>query len=140
MAINTYLADKYKPELLGLNAEVRGQVHQWNMWSSLELQPPFIEIFIQTMFVPEEKRSQEVIDKAMAKLPGVFTILNNALGKSPYLAGPEFTVADLNAASVASISQMVGFDTSSYSHVNKWLAELAKRPAFQKYMELRKSK
>jgi glutathione S-transferase len=110
------------------------------MWSSLEFQPPFIEIFIQKMFVPEERRSQEVIDKAMGKLPALYTVLDNTLSEKNSLEGSEFTIADLNAASVAAISQMVGFDASSYSNLKRWVAEISKRPAFQKYIDLANTK
>jgi len=138
MAINTYLSEKYKPELMGATPSVRGRVQQWSYWSILELQPPLIDIFIQKVFVPEEHRSQEKIDKALESLPGKFSILDKALGQSSYLAGNAFTIADLNTASVASIAHHLQIDLGDYRHIQDWLGRIAQRPAFQKYMEMLK--
>ena len=138
MAINTYLAEKYKPELLGSDAATRGLVQQWTMWSSLELQPPIIEVFIQKFFVPDEKRSQDVIEKALAKLPALFSILNSELEGKSYLAGASFTLADLHTASVASITHAIQFDLSPYLEIQRWLGEISQRPAYQAYQNLLK--
>lgn len=136
LAINFYLAEKYKPELLGQGFASRGLVQQWTLWSNLELQPPFIEVFIQKFFVPEEHRSQDVIDKALHKLPPLFNILNQALVEKPYLVGPEFTLADLNVASVATIAAMLRFDLTPYQEVNRWLTNITQRPSYQQWQEM----
>lgn len=137
MAINNYIAEKYKPELLGTTIEERALTHQWSYWVSTELQDPIIQVFIQKVFMPEDKRSQEVIDENMAKLPGLFTMLDNSLNGKTYLNGKTFTLADLNTQSVVSIAPMVGFDISSYKNVDLWMKAISDRPAFQKYSKLR---
>jgi glutathione S-transferase len=138
MAINTYIAEKYKPELLGTSIEERAISQQWSYWASTELQDPIIQVFIQKVFMPEEKRSQEVIDENMEKLPGYFHVLENALTGKNYLNGNAFTLADLNTLSVVSIAPMIGFDMSSYKNINLWMKAISDRPAFQKYSQLRK--
>lgn len=136
MAINMYLAEAYKPEFLGMNPKEKGLVYQWSIWSIAELQNPLIEIFIQMVFVPEERRSQEVIDKAKEKLPGYLTTLDSSLAKSKFLVGEEFTLADLNTASVVSLCEHVKFDLNPYKNITTWMSAIVERPAYQKYMEL----
>lgn len=138
MAINFYIADKYKPELLGMSAEERALSYQWSFWASSELQDPIIQVFIQKVFMPEEKRSQTVIDENMAKLPAYFQVLDNALANKTYLNGKNFSLADLNTASVVSIAPHIGLDMSPYKNVNLWLKAIGDRPAFQAYSNLRK--
>ena len=138
MAINLYLAEAYKRELIGKNAKQKGLTHQWSMWAIGDLQTPLIDIFIQLVFMPEEKRSMETIEKAKAKLPELFNTIEVALSSTKYLAGDEFTFADLNTASVVSIADRIEFDLSEYKNLNAWRSAISERPAFQRYMELRK--
>jgi glutathione S-transferase len=138
MAINFYIADVYKKELLGSTALERGLVHQWSFWASSELQDPIIQIFIQKVFMPDDKRDPKVIEENLAKLPNLLSVLNTTLSAKKYLAGNTFTLADLNTASVASICPFIGEDLKNYPHILSWLNGMQDRPAFQKYQNLRK--
>lgn len=131
MAINMYLCEKYKPELLGKTPEEKGLTSQWSFWALGELQPPLIESFIQLNFVPEAHRDQNKIEKNLEKLPALFKILDNALSSSKYLAGNEFTLADLNTASVAFLSEYINYDISSYKNIVGWLNAIKERKAYQ---------
>ena len=137
MAINHYLADKHKPDFLGTNSKERALVQQWNFWAISELQNPIIEVFIQKVFVPEDKRDQKVIDDNLNKLPDLLKVLDSRLAASKYLAGNDFTLADLNTASVATILPAIGVEVASYSNIKNWLGAISERPAFQKYQTLR---
>lgn len=137
MAINFYIADTYKKELLGENNTDRGLVHQWSFWAMSELQGPIIEVFIQKVFVPEDKRDNNIIENNLKKLPNLLSVLNNSLIDKKYLVGNQFTLADLNTATVASICPMIGVDLELYPNVKTWLAAMSDRPAFQKYQSMR---
>ncbi len=138
MAINYYIAETYKKELLGTNALEKGLSLQWSFWSTAELQPPIIEVFIQKVFVPEDKRDHTIIEKNLNKLPELLNVLNNSLAHKKYLAGNQFTIGDINTASVVSICPMMGVDLDAYPNIKSWLAAIGDRPAFQKYQSLRK--
>ena len=138
MAINYYIADTYKKELLGTSALEKGLSMQWSFWATSELQPPIIEVFIQKVFVPEDKRDQNIIEKNLNKLPELLTVLNNSLADKKYLAGNQFTIGDINTASVVSICPMMGVDLGAYPNIQSWLGIISDRPAYQKYQGLRK--
>lgn len=136
-AINSYLADKHKPELLGKTPAERGAQQQWSTWAMVDLQPPLVEILIQMVFVPEEKRSMAVIEKAREKVPPMLAILDQALTGKDYILGTEVSVADFNLASVVNIAQTFEFDFKPYPAVSAWLERMLSRPSFQKVGELR---
>lgn len=137
MAINYYLTEKYRPEFMGSTIGARANTHQWSFWAISEVQGPMIEIFIQKVFVPEGKKDLKVIEENEKLLPDYFNILNNALEGKKYLNGNEFTLADLNVASVVSIAHPIGFNLAPYKNVTSWLGAVAERPSFHKYMSLR---
>ena len=136
MAINFYLAEKFRPICLGKNIEERSLARQWSFWAIADLQSPMIDVFIQLVFVPEDRRSQAVIDKAMAKLPDMFKTLNNTLSSDAFLIGAEFSIADLNVASVVNLHKEIGFDISEFKNVQNWLGRVSDTPSFQKYQKL----
>ena len=136
MAINFYLAEKYKKDLLGTTLQEKGYVYQWSIWAIAEVQPPIIEAFIQKVFVLEDKRDLGLIEKSLAQVPAFLKILEDRLGESKYLAGNEFTLADLNTASVVSILNHIQYDLSSYKNLSNWLTVLSEREGFRKYAAL----
>lgn len=135
VAINFYLAEKFKSELLGTNTKEKGLVQQWSIWSMSELQPPLIQIFIQLVFVPEERRSQQTIDKAKEKLPKLFQTIENSLN-SNYLVNDKFSLADLNVVSVIDVAQRLKVDLSAYPKMNAWLERVQDRESFKKFQVL----
>ena len=137
MAINRYLADKYKPQLLGSSPEDRGLIEQWSLWALLELQPPMVDLIIQTMFMPENKRDAGVIARAQEKVPTVLAVLDQALKGRDYLVGSELSLADLNTASVVNVTFTVKINLDPYKNLLPWFNKIKNRPSFQKLAELR---
>jgi glutathione S-transferase len=138
MAINYYVADTYKKELLGTTPAERGLAMQWSFWATSELQGPIIEIFIQKVFMPDDKRDNNVIESNLKKLPELLNVLNTSLAGKKYLIGDHFTIADINTASVVSICPMIGVDLQTYPNIQGWLGAISDRPAYQKYQAMRK--
>lgn len=136
VAINSYLADKYKSPLGGATPEERGAITQWSLWSQLELQKPLIDIFIQMVFVPAERRDAATIEKAQKICPQLFAILDEHLANKKYIVGHQFTLADLNMATVVAITEPIHMDLSAYKNIQSWLNQCKDRPAYQKYMGL----
>lgn len=136
VAINHYLCDKYKPELLGKTSEIRGHVQQWGIWAMIELQKPVVDILIQKVFVPEDRRDLGLIEKSIHHTMPMLKILENALASKKYIVGDTFTVADLNLASVVAVAQAVQLDLSGFKNIHAWFAGLQDRPGFQRYTKL----
>lgn len=136
-AINYYLAEKYKIDLLGQTPEEKALVQQWTMWSQLELQPPLIDLLIQLMFVPEANRDQAIITKSREAIPTKLKILDQALADKTHLIGAAVTLADLNMASVVNTAANLKLELSAYPQLSAWFERMKARPAFQKLMKLR---
>jgi glutathione S-transferase len=135
-AINSYLAEKYKPELLGRTIEERALVNQWTLWAMTDLQPPHVDLLIQLIFIPEERRDLGVIEKARAAIIPKLAILDQYLLDRQYMVGSSFTLADINVGSVVNIGQMTGGDTSQFKNIAQWFGRLADRPSRRKLISL----
>jgi glutathione S-transferase len=138
IAINNYLADKFKPELLGQNAQERALILQWNLWGMGELQAPLIDIVVQKHFVPDEHKDPRVILRAQEKLPSVLRVLDEHLKESAHLAGERLTVADLNMATVMNTAKVLETDLAPYTHIEKWFSSIRQRPSFVKFLSIRR--
>ncbi len=138
LAINYYLAEKFKPELLGAEVKERALVQQWSTWALVELQPPMVDIIIQTMFVPADKRDPAIIAKANEKIPHLLAILDKSLSGKTYLVAEKVTLADLNAASVVNIANTVKIPLDGYANLAGWFQRIKERPSFKKFVDLRK--
>jgi len=129
MAINLYLARKYDKGLWPRTVEDEGRAFQWSVWAMTELEEPVITALLHRMFLPAAQRDAKKADDAAVRFKTPLAVLNGALAGRTYLAGPEFTVADLNVASVLSLAPMCGLDLTPAPTAQAWLQRCTARPA-----------
>ena len=129
IAINRYLAEKYGPHLIGEGVEARALVDMWSSWAMIDLQVPVIALFIQLVFVPEERRSEEKMTAAREKTLPLMALLDAHLADRQNMVGPTFTLADLNVASVVTLLPRLGFDLTTVPNLTAWLERTTARPA-----------
>ena len=132
MAINLYVAEKYgKAPLWPSTVEGHGGCYQWSVWAMTEVETPMINIFMHRLMLPAEQRDEKMALAGIETLKAPFKVIDDRLSKSEYLLGTEFTIADLNVASVMSIVQFLQLDLSAIPTAQKWLQKCLERPANQ---------
>ncbi|MDI3296348.1 glutathione S-transferase family protein [Janthinobacterium tructae] len=57
--------------------------------------------------------------------------MDGRLADNAYLAGDEYSIADIASFGWLHIAQLVGFDFSAWPHLGAWYARVAARPAVQ---------
>lgn len=129
MAINLYLAKRYGGALYPSTPEGEAQAWQWSVWGISEIEPLQMQIVIQKLFMPEEKRNPKVVEGATKGLQRPLRVLNDALADRPWLLGDAFSVADLNVAGVMHLMKDIAFDYSAYTQVQRWADACYARPA-----------
>ena len=133
MAINLYVAEKYgKAPLWPSTVEGHGACYQWSLWCMTEVETPMIDAVMHRVMLPADQRDEKVAIAALEKLKAPLKVLDDHLQKSDYLLGKEFTIADLNVASVLSIAQYIQLDLSPTPTAQKWLQKCLERPAHQR--------
>lgn len=129
MAINLYLTKRYGGALYPANAEDEARAWQWSVWGISEIEPLQMQVVIQRLFTPEEKRDPKVVERAVRGLQRPLKVLDAALAGRDWLVGQQFSVADLNVAGVMQLMNEVGIEVSAHLHVQRWLAACGARPA-----------
>jgi glutathione S-transferase len=132
MAINTYLAKRYAPGLLPDDPAGEARALQWSVWGISEIEPLQMQLVVQKMFTPEDKRDPAVTARASKGLARPLGVLNDTLAANEYLLGDSFTIADLNVAAVMDLLGMVKFDLSAWPNVERWLTTCHARKSYSR--------
>ena len=129
MAINLYLAKRYGGALYPAGAGDEARAWQWSVWVISEIEPLQMQVVIQRVFTPEEKRDPKVVDRALRGLQRPLKVLDAALAGRDWLIGTQFSVADLNVAGVMQLMKRVGIEVGEHANVQRWLDACSARPA-----------
>jgi len=129
MAINNYIAEKFKPDLFGpQDAASHAHLSQWSYWSLAHLNRAMEPLYMQKYRGP---LPAEEVPKHMAELDKWMKILDAHLEGKDYLVGNVFTIADINVASIVGSGRMFDLDLSPYANIKRWVGGLSQRPAFK---------
>ena len=90
------------------------------------------------MAAPEAERKASVAEEAWKEVVPAFDALEKALTKSEWLAGPQFSVADLNVA--AALFRALTLDLKKWPKLDAWLHKCWDRPAAKKAKAMRETK
>ena len=126
-AIESYLAEKYKPELLGQGEMQKAQVRQWVDFGSFEIyhcsQSVIYPIFGWKAYCKEEA------DKANARIKDLLKNLDQQVKDKKYILGDTLTLADVSLFNkLKFFFQLVfpkGLREKVFPNVTKWFAALA---------------
>src|SRR5215470_15265185 len=129
LAINLYLARRYDGGLWPKTVADEGRAYQWTVWAMTELEEPVVTVLVHRMFLPESQRDPKRAADAAVRFEKPRGVLEGALAGKPNLLGDDFTVADLNVASVMLWAPMAGLDLAPAPNVQAWLARSTARPA-----------
>lgn len=129
MAINLHLARRYGGPLYPDGAANEARAWQWSVWGISEIEPLQMQVVVQTLFTPADRRDPKVVERAVRGLQRPLKVLDAALADRPWLLGDRFTVADLNVAGVMHLMKSVSVGWSEHAHVQRWADACHARPA-----------
>lgn len=135
MAINFYLARKHKSALCPSDARNEALALQWSLWETDRLDRQIVNYVRHASELPAAERKAEVAEASWKEVCESFDVLEIALTKSEWLAGPAFSVGDLNVASA--LYRALSLDTSRWPHVQAWLNRCWDRPAAKRARAMR---
>ena len=125
-AILMYLAEK-TGQLLPTDVAGRSRVVQWLMFQMGGVGPMMGQANVFFRYFPEK------IPAAIARYQGegrrLFTVLDGQLAKTEYLAGDDYSIADIANWCWTRIAAWSGIDTDGLPHLARWSAAIAARPA-----------
>jgi glutathione S-transferase len=142
MSINFYLAKKHASPLLPKDLQSEALILQWSFWVMTEIEKHLLQVLLQRMpplsdtqaekyFRERNPRNPELEKASVEALQKPLAVLNEHLAKREHLLGKDFTLADLNVASVLIWATRSKLDLSSFPHAEKWLTRCLSRPGFR---------
>ena len=122
-----YLAAKAGSPLYPTDPAARTYVDRWMDWGLAALNPAYLGGFKDAKKA-EAERAPDTVSNLVAELK----ILDANLAKQAYVAGNEFSLADVALGSIVRRCVAFPFGLPAFPAIAAWLAKLDARPAFQK--------
>jgi len=132
-AIMMYLAEKcgrFYPQ------DVRGkaQVNQWLIWQMANQGPKSGECGHFRRLGDKQGDQSYAVRRFTDEVNRLYGVLNNRLYESRYVAGDEYTIADMICYPWTVNWKAQGQDIEEFPYFKRWQEELAARPAVQRGM------
>lgn len=135
MAINFYLTKKHKSALYPSDPKNEALALQWSLWETDRLDRQLVDYVRHSSELPAAERKPDVAAAMWEQVQQSFDVLEAALSKTEWLAGPSFSVGDLNVA--GALFRALSLDLSRWPHLKAWLNKCWERPAAQKAKAMR---
>jgi glutathione S-transferase len=103
-----------------------------------ETERPVLTALFNRAILSEDKRDAAAADAAEKQLAQPLRVLDGALDRSANLLGDNFTVADLNVASILSWARPAQIDMGPFAKTAEWLKNCAERPAARAARQLQR--
>lgn len=130
-AICRYLSDKADGALTPRDPKLRAKMDQWLSVEQSNFTPSAMKFIYNYVFkYPQE---QAVLDSAKVMLEKCLGILSEPLSASPYLAGDQFTLADIGLMPYVEYLMVTPASATleQYPAVMAWWARVSQRPSWK---------
>ncbi len=132
-AILLYLAGKTGKFL---PTDVRGkyQALQWLMFQMGGVGPMLGQTHHFRLYAPE--KIEYAIHRYTSEAKRLYGVMDKQLSRNAYIAGGEYTIADMAIWPWLRSHQNQGIDLNDYKSVKRWFDEIAERPAVKRGIEV----
>ncbi len=132
-AIMLYLADK-EGRFLPKDPRARSEVTEWVIWQMANQGPKLGECGHFRRLGDSKGDQSYAVRRFTDEANRLYGVLNNRLYDRRYLAGGEYTIADMICYPWTMNWKAQGQDIEEFPYFKRWQAELAARPAVQRGM------
>jgi glutathione S-transferase len=113
----------------------RARVEQWLDWNQCRLSPAVVDIVLNRVFLATAG-DQTAVERGLSRLPELWSILDDGLAGTPFLAGLRPTIADLSMAS--SVFQLTFAGIAPIGrNTAEWFQRVSTLEGFQKSLPAR---
>lgn len=135
-AILTYLADRHG-RFLAPSGAARWKALEWLNWQMGGLGPMLGQLGF--FAVRSKEKSQLAIDRFTEESDRLLGVMDRQLGQHAYLAGADYTIADIacygwSVAATTFLKDALADSLATKPNFQRWLAEVGARPAVQRGM------
>lgn len=136
-AIIRYLDDTLPgPKLTPSDPKQKAKMEQWTSVEYSYFTPHAMKIIYQKLLYPMRGMATDmkVVDDAKAELGKTLDIMERELGRQPFLAGEQFSLADISYMPYIEylFAGQEGELIQSRPHVAMWWKRISERPSWQK--------
>ena len=129
-AILHYLS--LKTELFTSNkSDIKLEINRWLLWDNYKLTPNLATGRFMSLFLPEAKRNQSVIDFLLGRASASLKVLNTHLVDRDFVVGDNVSIADLSIAGYIFFTEEFDFDMSPFPNVISWRNRIRKLKNWQ---------
>ncbi len=131
-AILIYLAEK-SGHLLSKNIPLRMQAIEWLMFQMSAIGPILGQL---NHFRRAPEQIPYAIERFTTETKRLLKVVEKRLSEAPYLAGPQYSIADIASYPWLSRYESFALNLKDYPNMKRWLDELSTRPAVSKGMKI----
>lgn len=131
-AILVYLASK-SGKLLGNTDREKFTTLQWVMFQMGGVGPMLGQAHHFRIYAPE--KIEYAINRYTNEAKRLYGVIDKQLSKNAYLAGDEYTIADIATFPWLRSWKNQGIDLEEYPHLKRWFDEISERPAVKRGVE-----
>ncbi|MFT5114591.1 MAG: glutathione S-transferase [Parasphingorhabdus sp.] len=137
-AIIRYLANRYGTDTFWPDdLAVQAQVDKWAEWSKVSFAVKFTApIFWQVIRTAPAKQNPTAISQGLQAFNKQLSIADNRLSENKYLAGENFTLADIQIGHILYRYFDLDIDRKKFDHLERYYSMLCDRPAYQEHVML----
>jgi GST-like protein len=128
-AILTYLGEK-TGRLFPTDGPARYRVFQWMFFQVGHVGPALGQLHHFASYA--EEKIPYAIERFTNEARRIHGVLDRRLAESEYLAGPEYTMADIVNFPWLRNTKRIGIDPAEFPHFTRWVDKIAARPAVQR--------
>jgi GST-like protein len=128
-AILRYLGEK-TGRFYPRDLRARVVVDEWLFWQVSGLGPMAGQAHHFRIYAPE--KIPYAIDRFTAEVERLYSVMDRRLSAQPYLAGDDYTIADIACFGWVKLWDRQGIDLAGFPAVGRWLASIKARPAVQR--------
>ena len=132
-AILLYLAGK-TGKLLPESTTGRYEVLEWLMFQMGGVGPMLGQAHHFRIYAPE--KIEYAVNRYTNEAKRLYGVMDKRLAKSKYIAGAEYSIADIAIFPWLRSWKNQGIDWADYPHLKGWFDEMAARPAVQRGVEV----
>lgn len=135
-AILRYLAAKYgDAPFWPPDPTERAEIDKWAEWAKINVAMGFtVPVFWRVVRTAPSQRNPALIAEAVAALDTHLAIADAQLSQSEYLAGPNFTLADIQLGHILYRYYDIDIQRTLLPNLRRYYDALTRRPAYQQHV------